>query len=260
MSESMLRRLFILMCVIGVLLPALPLRGDGIYTYLDPNGKKIFTNVFPKDTKPSAGQETKSPKGSVGNHARLAPSPGALELSTELGTKIEKMAQKYDLARFNLGSEFVRAVIKVESNFNPRAVSPKGARGLMQLMPETARRFGVRDIFDPDQNLDGGVQYLKFLLDTFEGNVNLALAAYNAGENVVQRLKDIPPYRETRDYVQRVSNILGSSKSVPLYDTSRQQLTYVAWVGSKLKFTNVDPPVSAVVFDGYHLPKMSGTP
>jgi soluble lytic murein transglycosylase-like protein len=108
--------------------------------------------------------------------------------------------------RYRLDPRLMIAVMRQESSFNPRAVSPKGARGLMQLMPATAARFGVRDLYDPAQNIEGGAQYLRFLLDTFNGDVELALAGYNAGENAVARYGNhIPPYRETMDYVQRIS-------------------------------------------------------
>jgi len=105
--------------------------------------------------------------------------------------------------------DLVKAVIAIESEFDPLAVSSKGARGLMQLMPFTARRFGVSDSFDPRQNIFGGVQYLRFLLDMFQGDVTLALAGYNAGENAVTRFRGIPPYRETRSYVQKIQGLLG---------------------------------------------------
>ena len=98
----------------------------------------------------------------------------------------------------------VRAVIKTESNFNRWAVSRKGALGLMQLIPSTGRRYGVQDFFDPQQNVDGGVRYLKFLLEKFKGNLDLSLAAYNAGENLVERLGRIPQIPETTDYVRKV--------------------------------------------------------
>ena len=98
----------------------------------------------------------------------------------------------------------VKAVIRAESGFQPRAVSRKGARGLMQLMPETALLHGVRNIHEPSQNIEGGVQHLRMLLDRYGGNVPLALAAYNAGEQAVDQHGGIPPFPETRDYVWRV--------------------------------------------------------
>jgi hypothetical protein len=107
-------------------------------------------------------------------------------------------------ARHGVDSRLVRAVIEVESNFDRHAVSPKGARGLMQLIPSTGARFGVSDPFDPAQNIDGGVRYLRFLLEMFDGNLSLSLAAYNSGENRVARLGRIPQIRETQDYVGKV--------------------------------------------------------
>jgi soluble lytic murein transglycosylase len=98
----------------------------------------------------------------------------------------------------------VRAIIKAESNYDPRAVSRKGAQGLMQLMPGTADRYGVRDPFDPEANVRGGVRYLRFLQDMFPGRLPLVLAAYNAGENAVLRHNGVPPFGETRQYIDRV--------------------------------------------------------
>jgi hypothetical protein len=111
-------------------------------------------------------------------------------------------------ATHGVSEQLVKAVIAQESEFDPMAVSSKGARGLMQLMPATARRFGVADSFDARQNIFGGVQYLRLLLNMFGGDVALALAGYNAGENAVVRHGGIPPYRETRNYVQRIQESL----------------------------------------------------
>jgi hypothetical protein len=114
-----------------------------------------------------------------------------------------------------LSPDLVRSVISAESEFDQWAVSSKGAQGLMQLMPATARRFGVADPFDARQNIFGGTKYLRVLMDQFGGDVALALAAYNAGEGAVLRYGGIPPYRETRGYVQKVQALLGAGFSTP---------------------------------------------
>jgi len=109
--------------------------------------------------------------------------------------------------RYRIDSALVKAVIKAESNFDHRAVSAVGARGLMQLMPATAATLQVKDSFHPETNIDGGVRYLRYLMNMFNGNLPLVLAAYNAGENAVMRHNNrIPPYPETQTYVKRVLN------------------------------------------------------
>lgn len=115
---------------------------------------------------------------------------------------IERQADRY-----NVDPTLVRAVIQVESNFDARCVSKKGARGLMQLIPETAKRYGVRNIFDPDENIGGGVHYLSDLLAMFHNDLSRALAAYNAGENAVLKYAGIPPYSETTTYVTRALTV-----------------------------------------------------
>jgi soluble lytic murein transglycosylase-like protein len=109
---------------------------------------------------------------------------------------------------FRLDPKLVVAVIQVESNFDPNARSPKNAQGLMQLIPETAKRFGVKDVWDPEQNVRGGMAYLRWLLDNFEGDTKLALAGYNAGERAVQLHGGIPPFEETQDYVRLITGLL----------------------------------------------------
>ena len=117
---------------------------------------------------------------------------------TRVRTLVEEAAKNHDVSPL-----LVDSVIQVESNYNPYATSPKGAQGLMQLMPATARRFGVTNSFDAKQNIEGGVRYLKFLQDTFKDD-RLAIAAYNAGEGAVTKYGDVPPYAETKSYVDKV--------------------------------------------------------
>jgi soluble lytic murein transglycosylase-like protein len=134
-------------------------------------------------------------QGSATDRGEIA-SPGKVDLDV----LIRRLSERHGLP-----PELVRAVIRQESAFDPFAVSVKGAQGLMQLMPKTAERFGVQDVFDPAENVLGGVKYLRFLLDRYDGDTRLALAAYNAGEGAVDRYEGIPPYAETRDYVKRIA-------------------------------------------------------
>jgi soluble lytic murein transglycosylase-like protein len=159
-----------------------------IYKYVDEEGVIHFTNV-PTDGKFKLFYREKP----VHFQSNLAPQ---LEKYDHL---IFKASEKY-----NVNYNLIKAVIKAESNFNPQAVSRAGARGLMQLMPKTAYAYQVKDSFEPEGNIEGGVRYLRYLLNLFQGDLYLALAGYNAGENAVINYKGIPPYPETRTYVQRV--------------------------------------------------------
>jgi soluble lytic murein transglycosylase-like protein len=121
---------------------------------------------------------------------------------------ITKMADKY-----KIDSALIKAVIKAESNFDHQAISPVGAQGLMQLMPATATQLQVEDAFHPEKNIEGGVRYLKYLLNNYRGNLTLALAAYNAGERTVAKYNNrVPPYKETKNYVRKVLSYYNSFK------------------------------------------------
>ncbi|MRR13381.1 lytic transglycosylase domain-containing protein, partial [bacterium] len=117
--------------------------------------------------------------------------------------------------RERVDPRLVKSVMLVESNFNPKALSPKGARGLMQLMPGTARRYGVQNSWDPLENIRGGTAYLSDLLGMFDGDIVRTLAAYNAGEGAVQRYRGVPPYPETQEYVRRAMLVYGGSATLP---------------------------------------------
>jgi soluble lytic murein transglycosylase-like protein len=141
-----------------------------------------------------------------------------------------------------LNPVLVRAVIEAESAFNPRAVSRVGAMGLMQLMPGTARDLGVIDPFDPAQNIRGGAAYLRSLLDRFDGSVELALAAYNAGPGAVERYDGVPPYRETRNYVAKLSNRIKNVTAITRGSLTLYQVTEVTPDGREIvKYTDKKP-------------------
>src|SRR5437899_6800798 len=165
--------------------------GAQVYRLSEGDGTVHFTNA-PTDPryKNLAGYSSGTSAGFV----RLPPAD-----TSRYSTEIKAAAERYGVP-----DRLVQAVIRVESGFNSRAVSVKGAQGLMQLMPETASLLGVRDSFDPQQNIDGGVRHLRGLIDRFGNDLAMALAAYNAGEKAVVTYRGIPPFAETRDYVTRV--------------------------------------------------------
>ena len=200
---------FLTLAVLAVLVA--PGRADAqIYAWRDSHGTLVLsdrtinapTSVYVVEGAP----EYRTTKPSV------APADGA---------RYESLVRDY-AARQSLRADLVRAVIQVESGFNPLARSPKGAMGLMQLMPETARDLGVHNAFDPAENIRGGTAYLRQLLDRYDGNEELALAAYNAGAGAVDRYgRRIPPYAETRDYVRKVGSRSGKKSAVSLASGKR---------------------------------------
>ena len=169
-----------------------------IYSYTADDGSVSLSNV-PTDARytllvatPEQAAAAKAP--TAARKGRLNPAKAGFDQAVDEVSRV-----------YGLESALLHAVISVESRYNPKAVSRKGAVGLMQLMPKTAKRYGVADAFDPLQNLDGGARYLRDLLGMFNNNISLALAAYNAGENaVVKHGNRIPPYRETLRYVPLV--------------------------------------------------------
>jgi soluble lytic murein transglycosylase-like protein len=171
-----------------------------IYRYEDDDGIVHFTDaptdrrfkVFMRDLKKDKQLRTK---------LQLAGSVNPAEYDQIIATYADK---------YGVNPSLIKAVIHAESGYNPNAVSRKGASGLMQLMPGTARSLKVSNSFDPKDNVEGGVKYLRFLLDTFRGDVSLAVAAYNAGMNKVARYGGIPPYTETRTYVNKVLSYMQS--------------------------------------------------
>ena len=163
---------------------------SSLYRWQDEEGVAHFTNA------PTGARFQRI--GSVSGTAR-----GWLRLPEGIGSRFSEEIGEI-AARHGVAAELVEAVIRVESAFNPRAVSNKGAQGLMQLMPRTASSLGVRNVFDPRENIEGGVRHLRYLLDKYPGNVPLALAAYNAGEKAVDTHRGIPPYAETQQYVQKI--------------------------------------------------------
>ena len=177
------------------LLPSLS--SADIYSYTDADGTLHLTNRPGSDSRYRVYM--KSHDGKRGGPGSVAPSDTSVERFSRYGDVIREAATLYQIPE-----ELVRAVIKVESDYDPRAVSRVGAQGLMQLMPETAQRMQVRDSMDPRENILGGVRYLRVLANMFNGDLQLTVAGYNAGENAVVKHGGIPPYDETEDYVVKV--------------------------------------------------------
>lgn len=184
---------FVAACAIlaaGSLLRPSRLRAGQVAVITDQNGRSVYVNGNPAPAP--AGDVQASPVFS----------------NTRLDTIIDRVSSRYQV-----DPKLVHAVIRVESNYDPAAVSSKGAMGLMQLIPSTARRFGVRNPFDPKENIQGGVSYLKYLLHLFGGNLPLSLAAYNSGEARVIRSGGVPAIPETERYVRKVTHLYHSGNS-----------------------------------------------
>jgi len=210
------------LCFLTVPLPA----AERISAHLDASGRVVFVNEGTESPAPaSKSSKSQSSRKVVASTAPVAAaaasfsnlpaesqvtSPAAESVSDlpsklappDMDSIIEQAASKHQI-----DPDLVRAIVQVESNYDPYAVSPKGARGLMQLIPATAQRFGVANVFDPRANLDGGIRYLKYLLGMYGGDLQLTLAAYNAGENSVARSRGVPAYRETQNYIRKIGEL-----------------------------------------------------
>jgi soluble lytic murein transglycosylase-like protein len=187
--------------VAALLLAVVPPALADTYRLVDSSGVVHFTNA-PADPRYRGLPVTAS--GSSTGWLRMTETS-----RSQYSTEIREIS-----ARYGVDPVLVESVIRAESAFNPTAVSRAGARGLMQLMPKTALALGVRDSFNPRENIEGGVRHLRYLLDRYPGNVALAVAAYNAGEGAVDSHRGIPPYAETQQYVQRVLSGSGGGGAV----------------------------------------------
>jgi len=188
-------RALIAVCAFLMILYASPASSD-VYRYVDENGTLCYTDapMGKQAEKVLAEKRTSGKKTKVVDYT-----PPAAAVKRDYSGYVQQAAAKYEIE-----PELIHAVIKTESNGNELAVSRKGAMGLMQLMPSTANDLNVLNPFDPAENIDGGTKYLKQLLDKFNGDLTLALAAYNAGPKTVEKYRDVPPISETRQYVKKI--------------------------------------------------------
>jgi hypothetical protein len=210
-------RFFMRVIVIGlvaILLYASPASAD-IYKYIDENGVSCYTDA-------PMGKKTvkvlKEKKGTARQGESFSSEPTAE--NRDYSAYVERAASKYEIE-----PELIRAVIKAESNGNHRAVSSKGAMGLMQLMPSTADDMNVVNPFNPEENIEGGTRYLRFLLEKFNGDLTLALAAYNAGPKTVEKYRTVPPISETKQYVKKILSIFRGKGNYSFTESAGQGST-----------------------------------
>jgi soluble lytic murein transglycosylase len=200
-------------------LATVPSFAGAVYSYVDEEGVMVFSNL-----------------GGERNPATIAEaSPGQSRTRSNFIPLITQFSNQY-----GVDEDLVTAIIRVESDFDPNAVSTKECKGLMQLHPATASRFGVRNIFDPADNIEGGIKFLTYLMDAFDNRIDYVLAAYNAGENVVRRYGGIPPYQETIGYVKRVKSLY--QRAFDARNAARNRKNRVLRIeapGGQVLFTNL---------------------
>lgn len=211
--------------LIWLVLCAVPARAQ-LASYVDDKGHLVFINADPPPVRSPIKRVTKAARATPQQPSAVGTQPGPLATSASLpmpkATPIElNQLVQQSAERNHVDPALVRAVISTESNWNSSAVSPKGALGLMQLIPGTAERLGVGNAFDPAQNVDAGTRYLSMLLQRYHGDLNNALAAYNAGPAAVDRFGGVPNFPETRHYVQKVTSTYfqpGSARQPRAFD------------------------------------------
>ncbi|NOY22047.1 MAG: lytic transglycosylase domain-containing protein [Acidobacteria bacterium] len=233
-----------ILAVLGVIIAlTLPCNGE-IYTYRDRNGHLVLTDA-PQGShrvrkKHHSNQGKKAAKSNRNHHGPL------VSKDHEINRLVEKYAVLYDL-----DERLLHAVIRTESDYDRNAVSQKGAMGLMQLMPETGKQYGVENFFNPEENIRAGAKHLKSLLDRYFGDTKMALAAYNAGITAVDRYNGIPPFQETENYVSKILSMVNGEDSSESGNTSRPQRTTIyryTDAKGRICLTNIYPGnVSGVV-------------